>query len=93
LKLPVQYDRISARKKREVREAYVLEQNGMCYYCHSPLDQVPPADVMEKTVTPALYPPGFFNNLVHLHHSHATGQTLGAVHCYCNAVLWEHVGE
>jgi hypothetical protein len=30
---------------------------------------------------------------VHLHHSHETGMTIGAVHARCNAVLWQYHGE
>jgi hypothetical protein len=40
-----------------------------------------------------LFPPGFFNYPVHLHHSHNSGLTIGAVHSYCNAVLWHYHGE
>lgn len=35
-----------------------------------------------------IFPKGFFDRPVHLHHSHDTGLTIGAVHAVCNAVLW-----
>ena len=35
----------------------------------------------------------FFKWPVHLHHCHDTGMTTGAVHCYCNAVLWQYPGK
>jgi hypothetical protein len=30
---------------------------------------------------------------VHLQHSHVTGLTEGAVHAFCNAVLWQYEGR
>jgi len=93
VKLPVKYDDIKISQKRMVREAYITEQKGLCYYCKSPLDQAVPTDISEKKIRYELYPSGFFNSRVHLHHSHTTGLTVGAVHCYCNAVLWEHESE
>ena len=93
MKLPVQYDKIPPKEKWKVREAYIEEQSGFCYYCKSPLKWAPPIDILSKKVTPSLYPFGFFNHPVHLHHSHDTGLTLGAVHCHCNAVLWEYENE
>ena len=68
-------------------------QDGKCYYCGAPLDGPPAMKVKKMKVTKSLYPTGFFRWPVHLHHSHVTGMTIGAVHNYCNAVLWEHEGE
>jgi len=30
---------------------------------------------------------------MHLHHNHETDMTEGAVHAYCNAVLWQYEGK
>lgn len=90
MKLPINYNQLSRLQIREVREEYIKKQNGLCYFCHSPLDKQPFKD---RVIHDNLFPTGFFNNPVHLHHSHDTGLTLGAVHCYCNAVLWEYFGE
>ena len=30
---------------------------------------------------------------IHLQHSHNTGVTEGAVHNYCNAVMWQYDGR
>ena len=49
--------------------------------------------VASKSVNKKCFPPAFFDNPVHLHHNHSTGLTIGAVHCYCNAVLWQYYGE
>ena len=91
--LPTYYDCLDQIGRRKVREAYIQLQKGLCYYCKGSLYHVTPEDIREKRVTPRLYPEGFFENPIHLHHNHDTGMTIGAVHAYCNAVLWEHEGE
>ena len=48
---------------------------------------------MRMYITNSLFPPNFFKWPVHLHHSHDTGMTIGAVHARCNAVLWQYHGE
>jgi len=88
--LPVRYKDYHYTERWKVRDEYVRVQKGMCYYCKTPLDKEP---IEDKLIKPHLYPKGFFKHPVHLHHSHKTGMTLGAVHCYCNAVLWEYEGE
>ena len=90
---PVKYDNLNSKKKRIVREDYVRDQDGKCHYCKAPLDGPPAEEVAKKTIHKKLYPQGFFRWPVHLHHSHDTGMTIGAVHCYCNAVLWEYENE
>lgn len=89
----VRYDDLSSRQKRAMRDAYIDAQDGNCYHCKMPLIGPPATSVMAKRITPHLYPPNFFKFPVHLHHSHQTGMTIGAVHNRCNAVLWEHHGE
>ena len=93
MKLPVNYDNLTPKEKQEVREEYVRLQKGKCYHCGNPLYGPPHETARNRKVKPKLYPKGFFNNPVHLHHNHNTGMTLGAVHCHCNAVLWEYYGE
>lgn len=91
--LPLPYDRLSPKQRKLVREAYVEQQHGLCYHCRSPLNLEPPEFIRLKPVNQTLFPPNFFKHPVHLHHSHLTGLTLGAVHSRCNAVLWQHYGE
>lgn len=91
--LPVNYDNLHYRKRKVVREMYVRQQEGLCYYCKDPLSGPPSPEASSKKVHRRKFPENFFKNPVHLHHGHATGMTIGAVHCYCNAVLWEHHGE
>lgn len=91
--LPVNYEELGASGRRVIREEYVRVQQGLCYHCNNPLDGEPSAEALAMPVTKKLYPPNFFKWPVHLHHDHNTGMTIGAVHCHCNAVLWEHHGE
>ena len=89
MKLPVKYDDFHYTERWKIREEYIRIQKGLCCYCNHPLAEVPP---MLKEINRALFPNGFFNHPVHLHHSHDTGMTIGAIHCYCNAVSWEYDG-
>lgn len=89
---PVNYDFMTQPQRRKVREAYVIFQKGLCQHCQAPLDKPP---VMDKKINWGLFPGGkkFLNHPIHLHHDHKTGMTIGAVHSYCNAVLWQYHGE
>lgn len=91
--LPVDYDSLSQKQRVGVRETYAMLQNNQCAYCGGSLWLPPPQDITEKTINLMLYPDGFLDSPVHLHHDHDTGLTRGAVHAYCNAVLWEYEGE
>jgi len=91
--LPVEYNKLSPQKRREVRFAYIKKQNNLCYHCKCNLEGMPSMKVRGMKIHPELYPKGFFTFPIHLHHSHDTGMTIGAVHSYCNAVLWEHHDE
>lgn len=93
MELPVNYEKTHYTKRKLVREEYIKIQNKKCYYCKSLLSEMPPAKIMNKRVKKSLFPKGFFSSPVHLHHSHDTGLTIGAVHNYCNAVLWQYHGE
>ncbi len=94
MNLPADYNDLSVEGRRVVRNEYVKIQKGLCHHCHAPLDS--PVDGITKEAWPVnkkLFPPSFFKYPVHLHHNHDTGMTLGAVHAYCNAVLWQYHGE
>lgn len=90
---PFQYDKLFPYERREVREAYEYEQRHECYYCGNHLDDTPTDGVMEKEIDEERFPENFFQSPIHLHHNRDTGLTVGAVHAYCNAVLWQHEGE
>lgn len=88
--LPVKYASLTPTNRRAVREQYVKEQGGLCFWCKSPLDSQPPSSVTSKSINRNLFPKGFFQHPVHLQHCHSTGWTEGAVHAYCNAVMWQY---
>lgn len=91
--LPAKYAELSTGQRRKLREQYVLDQKGLCYHCKGDLTVPPCEEIQSKPIRWELFPPGFEKNPVHLHHSHETGMTLGAVHARCNAVLWQYEGE
>lgn len=91
--LPRDYRKLSSHQRRATRLAYVKQQQGRCSHCKQPLDGEPAKSITTTPVTEHLFPPGFFNNPVHLHHNHQTGMTIGAVHARCNAVLWQYHHE
>ncbi len=90
MELPCDYTKMSWQEKRLARSIYIGMQGGKCYYCWNNLDDKP-----KKTpkINWKLFPPNFCKYPVHLHHSHVTGLTIGAVHAYCNAILWQYHGE
>lgn len=93
MKLPVNYDKLHWRERKKVREEYIKIQKGKCCHCGQPLDKNPCSSVRCLSINKSLFPKNFFKYPVHLHHNHDTGMTIGAVHCYCNAVLWQYYGE
>lgn len=88
--LPTDYTLLTTKQRKIVREQYVLNQKGLCVLCRKPLELDP---VTTFTINKELFPIGFFNNPIHLHHNHKTGMTIGAVHAKCNAILWQYFGE
>ena len=93
MELPTQYKNLNTKQKRSIRNRYIGIQKGLCYYCKKPLIGEPPPKVKSKPLDLTKFPKYFFNYPIHLHHDHKTGMTLGVVHNYCNAVLWQYHGE
>jgi hypothetical protein len=93
LKLPVRYDNLSIEEKKIVREKYIIIQKYKCYYCHSYIYHDAPDFIKEKRIDWELFPPNFLKYPIHLQHDHNTGLTEGAVHNYCNAVMWQYEGR
>lgn len=93
IELPIDYRTLQPWQRRKVREQYIENQGGNCSHCNEPLSKSASKKVMEKEINMQLFPENFFKYPVHLHHSHDTGMTIGAVHCHCNAVLWQYHGE
>lgn len=93
LTLPAHYPSLNTAQRRAARLLYQEIQEQRCYYCKHQLNHLPAPEVRQKLINTRLFPKGFFRNPVHLHHCHKTGMTIGAVHAYCNAVLWEYHNE
>lgn len=91
--LPINYDELEPHQKRAVRLQYIKEQEGVCQHCNMPIYQAPDNEVQLAYIHWDLFPEGFRENPVHLHHDHGTGMTIGAVHMKCNAYLWQYKGE
>jgi len=91
--LPANYEMLTQPQRRQVREEYIRLQDGKCHHCKQSLGGDPAKEITDKPITLELFPPNFLKWPVHLHHNHDTGETIGAVHCYCNAVLWQYHGE
>lgn len=91
--LPTFYSGLSPNEKRQVREQYISKQDNKCCHCGESLDGPPAEHISKKHIFWKSFPPNFLKYPVHLHHSHDTDLTIGAVHAYCNAVLWQYHGE
>ncbi len=89
-KLPINYNSLAPFERKAVREQYIKEQDMLCIYCNKSLLTSPPKEVTNKPINWDLFPPNFLRYPVHLQHCHKTGMTEGAVHAYCNAVMWQY---
>lgn len=90
MNLPVNYRKLKPHQKRAVREEYLRLQGGECCFCGASLSVKSPYEEDGTQVHRERYPPGFFDNPVHLHHDHITDLTIGAIHSYCNAVSFDY---
>jgi hypothetical protein len=90
MKLPLHYPSAHWARRKKARLEYIKRQDNLCHHCNQSLDWNPKR---EFSINESLFPPNFFQYPIHLHHDHNTGMTIGAVHAYCNAVLWEYHGE
>ena len=93
MKLPVNYTNLDSATRWAVREQYIQLQEGKCMWCGEALDAKPPTPITDKKIDWRLFPRNFLRHPVHLQHDHATGMTEGAVHAYCNAVMWQYHGR
>lgn len=91
--LPVDYTKLHWTERKKVREQYVKEQEHKCYYCKGSLKESAPKRITNMKINWSLFPVNFLKYPIHLQHNHETGMTEGAVHNYCNAVMWEYEGK
>lgn len=92
-KLPINYETAHWSVRKKVREQYIVEQNYKCYYCNQDIFNPPPKEIRELEINWKLFPPNFLTHPIHLQHNHDSGMTEGAVHNYCNAILWQYEGK
>ena len=88
--LPADYTKLNPYERRIVRLLYIEKQNHKCYYCGEDIDKLPPKRITDKPINWKLFPENFLKYPIHLQHNHNTGMTEGAVHAYCNAVMWQY---
>lgn len=91
--LPIDYTKLAPQQRREVRLQYIKQQNNKCFYCNYSLDESVPKYIIDKNINWKLFPPNFLQHPIHLQHNHNSGMTEGAVHAYCNAVMWQYEGK
>ena len=93
MELPQSYSKSSPSLRRLIREEYRKIQDDKCWFCKQPLTGEPHKEVLEAPLLLELFPPNFLKHPIHLHHSHETDLTIGAVHARCNGYLWQYLGE
>jgi hypothetical protein len=93
IELPVYYSELEWQERRAVREQYIMEQMGLCYWCNKPLKDDPPKRIADLDIDWSAFPDNFLRYPIHLQHCHETDLTEGAVHAYCNAVMWQYHGR
>ena len=91
--IPAVYDALTPLERRNMRQQYIRLQGGLCCHCGGSLDADAIGTAAKAKINRRLFPKNFFAFPVHLHHSHETGLTIGAVHNRCNAYLWQYKGE
>lgn len=91
--IPVDYTNLSMSERRQVREIYIEKQGYRCCECKELFINPPAKKINDSFINWNLFPPNFLEHPVHLHHSHVTNLTIGAVHAKCNAYLWQYKGE
>lgn len=88
--LPCDYTKLTSQQRREVRLQYIEKQEGKCFWCHGKLNENPPEAITKLPINWALFPKNFLQHPIHLQHCHKTNMTEGAVHAYCNAVMYQY---
>lgn len=93
MKLPTDYTKLTVQERRQVREAYIAIQEGKCHFCKNDLVNPAPKRITDKRIDWTKFPENFLQYPIHLQHDHSTLMTEGAVHNYCNAVMWQYEGK
>lgn len=93
MELPTTYSDKSYHTRRLIREEYIRRQDNECYFCGGSLSENPIPTEKEFPINWKLFPPNFLKYPIHLQHCHKTDMTEGAVHAFCNAVMWQYYGR
>ncbi len=91
--LPVIYHDQTPSDRRLIRLQYIAEQNNICHFCKHDLHSEPAATITSKKINLSLFPQHFLSHPIHLQHDHETRLTEGAVHAFCNAIMWQYHGK
>lgn len=89
-KLPQNYYELTQPQRRQIRLQYIQLQNHKCDYCGQYIHKAPNKIVTQYKIDWTKFPYYFRKYPIHLHHDHKTGITEGAVHMYCNAIMWQY---
>lgn len=84
------YNDLTQKERALLREDYRKKQKNLCMFCKKSLDSEPPEEILQKKINWKFFPENFLKYPIHLQHCHKTGETKGAVHAYCNAVMWQY---
>jgi len=84
------YSTLNPWERIRKRNEYIKAQNDKCWYCGYDIYGEPPN---KPPIDWSLFPENFLKYPIHLQHDHETDWTEGAVHAYCNAVMWQYEGR
>ena len=90
---PQDYTLLNWQERQDLRWQYVRSQDDNCFYCDASLFDEPPDHILIKPINWRSFPENFRQYPIHLQHDHDTNMTEGAVHAYCNAVMWQYEGR
>lgn len=93
IELAAKYSELTSLQRRSLRQDYIKQQMGKCFYCKEDLNQDPPKRIKDLAIEWNYFPSNFLVFPIHLQHNHDTDMTEGAVHAYCNAVMWQYEGR
>lgn len=89
----MKYSQLTPFERKQVREECIQSQKNKCMFCKQSLLNPPPQKITGKKIDWSYFPDNFLKYPIHLQHNHITDEVEGAVHSYCNAVMWQYEGE
>jgi len=89
----IKYSQLTPFERKQVREEFIRLQKNKCFYCKKSLLNEPPLKITNMKIDWDNFPDNFLKYPIHLQHNHLTDEVEGAVHSYCNAVMWQYEGR